>query len=376
MQLTSAFTLLAGLALASTATAADPTVCNSVRYDFNSPSDLDNFVGLNCASQGYVENGQMVWALTKDCTATTYAYKNAIPEGKVTGSIKAGDKSGLVTAFIMMGWDPNHKDELDIEWVGKTLDQVQTMVFVNGTRDSPNSYEVDDTIPSGVNTAFHTYSIDFTKERVIWAVDGKVFRTITNDHKQPFPQYADHLQFGVWDGSDTGGWAGKMTWDQYSKVYAYMDWVQIETYCGSETSSAISSSDPIASSTSVSSMAASSSIAVPTLTTDSVSAPVITSTSVSAGTTSVSGSAGTTDATASVAPTTSQSDSASISDSAASSNSITTSAGTVTFSDSTSQLPTSTGSYSVIGSSPGSESASATPTSTPVPPPKCVPVAH
>ncbi|RKP36482.1 glycosyl hydrolases family 16-domain-containing protein [Dimargaris cristalligena] len=292
--------LASGLALVNAATPE----CTPKRWDFNAPADMNDFVPLGCGQQAYVDNGNMVWALTKDCNATTMAYPHAIAEGKVSARIKAGDKNGMVTAFIMMGWTPGQVDELDFEWVGRDLSQVQSMLFVNGQRDGPDAHEIDYPVPGGDASAdYYLYAIEFTANFVKWSVNGDVFRTVVRKDGQPFPAHADHLQFGVWDGSHQMYWAGVMEWEKYDRAFAYMDWLEITPYCDGVPTSTIpdSPTPPTTTASSVTSTTAATTSTTSDLNTSTSSAA--TSSADQTSTTAMSSNDATSTSDVTVAPT-------------------------------------------------------------------------
>ncbi|MBE3045870.1 family 16 glycosylhydrolase, partial [Candidatus Bathyarchaeota archaeon] len=66
---------------------------------------------------------------------------------------------------------------------------------------------------------FHTYTIDWTKDRLLWAVDDIEVRTLDADkaEENQYPQSPMQVKFGSWAGGDpsnpegTIGWAGGRT---------------------------------------------------------------------------------------------------------------------------------------------------------------------
>ncbi|KAJ1926182.1 hypothetical protein IWQ60_004022 [Tieghemiomyces parasiticus] len=210
-----------------TSTALAQSVCSTKEWKFNSAADMNDFRVDWCPENAYVENGAMVWRLTPTC-GTTVIYPKHMTRGRIEAVIKAGPTSGVVTAFIMQGNSP--KDEIDLEWVGKDPHRVQSMYFVNGERvpgdELPGYHDC-----SHAADMFHTYAIDFSPDSVSWSVDGNVVRTISRSPGQPFPNQADLLRMGVWDGSKNSFWAGVVDWNSASAYYAYMDRLSITEYC-------------------------------------------------------------------------------------------------------------------------------------------------
>ncbi|KAJ1976867.1 hypothetical protein H4R35_002518 [Dimargaris xerosporica] len=240
------------VAAAATVAAQAPAGCSTKRWDFNSAADMNDFVGDSCPQQGYVENGNMVWALTKECSATTYAYNKRVNQGKIRASIKAAPTNGTVTAFIMYGFPNEQKDEIDFEWVGLDLSTARSMYFHDGDRPPTGVTQEGFHAVKGNNAAaeFNTYEIEFTDQRIRWFVNDVQVRELVNDATTAsyFPKTADRLQFGTWDGSKQIYWAGTTDWAAIGgKTYAYMDWLEITDYenCdGSAESSSTEEEEP------------------------------------------------------------------------------------------------------------------------------------
>ncbi|KAJ1976743.1 hypothetical protein H4R34_003865 [Dimargaris verticillata] len=234
-----------------------PAGCSTKRWDFNSASDMNDFVGDSCPQQGYVENGNMVWALTKECGATTYAYNKRVNQGKIRASIKAAPTNGTVTAFIMYGFPDEKKDEIDFEWVGLDLSTARSMYFYDGKRAPTGKQEEGYHAVAGNNAgaAFNTYEIEFTDEYIRWSVnDVKVRELIYSATTASyFPKTADRLQFGTWDGSKQIYWAGTTDWAAIGgKTYAYMDWLEVTDYESCDGSAESSSTEVVEPTTSTS----------------------------------------------------------------------------------------------------------------------------
>jgi len=78
-------------------------------------------------------------------------------------------------------------DEIDIELLGGDEKHWQTNVFAPSRRDPKRHYGVFsaiDKVPASSDESptiedYHTYSIDWNKERIIWSIDGKTMRTLS-----------------------------------------------------------------------------------------------------------------------------------------------------------------------------------------------------
>ncbi|KAI8991583.1 concanavalin A-like lectin/glucanase domain-containing protein [Mycotypha africana] len=154
--------------------------------------------------------------------------------GKVTYVMKSAGVKGAITDAILIS---DEGDEIDFEMLGAERNRVQTNFFygknpvygVNGGNSKVDLDTADD---------FHTYVIEWSPEKIVWSVDGKVIRTKNNDDdcsdddKCTFPTHPTNVQFGLWDASnpsDTAEWAGgPIDWDKTDKVSAVVKSVQIE----------------------------------------------------------------------------------------------------------------------------------------------------
>jgi beta-glucanase (GH16 family) len=92
-------------------------------------------------------------------------------------------------------------DEIDIELVGGDKEHWQTNVFAPSTEDRKPHYgklSSVQNVPGAFPTIeeFHSYSIDWSPERIIWSVDGQAVRTLSVGAR-PFPNLV-HTQAYSW----------------------------------------------------------------------------------------------------------------------------------------------------------------------------------
>ncbi|KAJ1779628.1 putative glycosidase CRH2 [Coemansia sp. RSA 1824] len=145
----------------------------------------------------------------------------AIQYGTVTAVMRSGSTAGgVVSSFIIR----NDKvgDEIDFEFVGNDKTAVQSNYYWHNDLDYTKmvrSPQLTDTTHE-----YHAYQIQWTPEQIVWAVDGKTFRTVrradTWDPKDKvfkFPDAEAYVSFSIWDGGagakGTADWAGgKVNW--------------------------------------------------------------------------------------------------------------------------------------------------------------------
>ncbi|KAI7880981.1 concanavalin A-like lectin/glucanase [Lichtheimia hyalospora FSU 10163] len=159
--------------------------------------------------------------------------------GRVSATIQSANVGGAIAAVILIA---DGGDEIDFELLGGDPNHVQTNYFwghevlytVNGGFHD---------VPGGaVYDSLHTYTIDWSPERIQWFVDGNLVRT--RERKDTcdasgvckFPSEPARIQIGLWDGSIESGTAqwsrGPIDWEAHSSISAYIK--SIESECNPE----------------------------------------------------------------------------------------------------------------------------------------------
>jgi beta-glucanase (GH16 family) len=151
--------------------------------------------------------------------------------GRVDVTMKPAPGQGIISSIVL---ESDDLDEIDWEFLGGVDNQVQTNFFGKG---DVSSY--DRMIQYGVESAqeiYHTYSLDWTAERLQWIIDGTVVRELkytdsvalngkvsitpspsfnTTTHSQTtqtYPQTPMRLKLGNWAGGADGNAEGTITW--------------------------------------------------------------------------------------------------------------------------------------------------------------------
>lgn len=185
-----------------------------------------------------------VFTISKETDAPTITSYDYIFFGVVDVVMRAAPGTGIVSSIVL---ESDCLDEIDWEWLGGENDEVQTNYFHQG-----NTTSYDRGGFSNVTDAqgtFHTYTIDWTAERINWIIDGVIMRTLTYDdayNGKTYPQTPMQLKLGTWDGgastTDVGTveWAGGYTnfSDGTSPYLAYYQSVKITNYSNNVTSAA------------------------------------------------------------------------------------------------------------------------------------------
>lgn len=119
--------------------------------------------------------------------------------GRVECVLKAAPGTGIVSSAVLQSDD---LDEIDWEWLGINDLYVQTNYFGKGNTAAYNRGATHDN--KGNHDEYHTYTIDWTSEQIVWQIDGQTVRSLTpNDVEgDQYPQSPMMVKIGVWAGGD------------------------------------------------------------------------------------------------------------------------------------------------------------------------------
>jgi hypothetical protein len=152
-------------------------------------------------------------------SAETPQFFNPSTMGPLAFSVEARyepNQDGTIQRGIIGGWlylysdngNPDTHDEIDIEGMSNFPNQIRTNIYHN---EPPGNGTFKDYPLAGDSTlaTFHTYTIEWFKDMVVWLVDGVVVRTVT-DHdpgRDLVPTQDMALHSTIWAGGpewDTG----------------------------------------------------------------------------------------------------------------------------------------------------------------------------
>lgn len=162
--------------------------------------------------------------------------------GKVSATMTTSQGQGVVTAFILMS---DMKDEIDFEFVGDGVTAPQSNYYFQGVTNYDNMIPLNTT---DTRTNTHTYTIDWSPDKLTWAIDGNVMRTLnkadtwnSTDSSFHYPQSPARIQLSLWpaglqsNGEGTISWAGGLVnWNseymQNGYYYAQISDVSVDCY--------------------------------------------------------------------------------------------------------------------------------------------------
>jgi hypothetical protein len=180
---------LAGLAVIPLAFAQTYTTCNPME------KSCPNDIGLDSASFACdFTQGKSALASWSTAAGTSLTYdgskgaqfvingKNQAPTissdfyiffGRVDVKMQAAPGVGIVSSMVLQSED---LDEIDWEWLGGDGTQAQTNYFGKGNTTSYDRGTYQSV--SSPQTIMHTYSFDWTKDKIDWLIDGVIVRTL------------------------------------------------------------------------------------------------------------------------------------------------------------------------------------------------------
>ncbi|KAG9577470.1 concanavalin A-like lectin/glucanase, partial [Aureobasidium melanogenum] len=155
--------------------------------------------------------------------------------GRVDVTMQAAPGVGIVSSMVL---ESDDLDEIDWEWLGGDSTQAQTNYFGKGNTTSYDRGTYQSV--SSPQTTMHTYSFDWTEEKIDWLIDGAVVRTLMYADAvsgKNFPQTPMRLKLGNWVAGDpatnapgTIEWAGGDTDFSQAPFTMYVKTVSITNY--------------------------------------------------------------------------------------------------------------------------------------------------
>ncbi|KAK5168719.1 transglycosylase [Saxophila tyrrhenica] len=217
---------ITGILLARPSTAQTYTSCNPTQQQCPSNPALGRSISVDFtagASKEFTAEGNPTYG--SDGVSFTVSAGGDAPQlhsnwyimfGKYEITMKAAPGAGIVSSSVLQSDD---LDEIDWEWLGAQNDEVQTNYFGKGqttTYDRATVVDADNT-----QGDFHTYTVEWTEEQIVWQVDGQTSRVLkASDANGQFPQTPCQIRFGSWSGGDSSNPQGTVSWSQGPTDYS------------------------------------------------------------------------------------------------------------------------------------------------------------
>lgn len=212
---------LAGHAVAQTFTECDPTkkdcpadpaLGTEHEWWFNSTLD-EKLWDMKTGTYETTDEGA-TFSINKEGESTLLQSNFYIFFGVVESHVKMAKGDGVVSSVVL---ESDDLDEIDWEWVGNNVTEVQSNFFGKGndtTYDRGGNHPV-----ANADTEFHNYTTYWDSDRLEWWVDGDLVRTVKYDdpkalHGKNYPQTPSRVKISNWPAGRKGGdkytieWAG------------------------------------------------------------------------------------------------------------------------------------------------------------------------
>ena len=153
--------------------------------------------------------------------------------GLYTANLTAAAGSGLNTAFFTYIGPPaggKQHDEIDFEFLGKNPQSVQVNYYVNGKSTGAKTIDLG----FDASKEFHTYAFLWSKDIIVWFVDGKPIHQTKNG--DALPTTPGRIYLSLWSGSKSvNDWLGPFNYKKpVSAEYAWVKYTAINPSNGAE----------------------------------------------------------------------------------------------------------------------------------------------
>ncbi|KAF2206395.1 glycoside hydrolase family 16 protein [Cercospora zeae-maydis SCOH1-5] len=184
--------------------APNPALGRSITVDFTD-GESDQFTASG--NPEYNSDGA-VFTVGGSGQAPTLSSKWYIMFGKYSVTLKAAPGVGIVSSAVLQS---DTLDEIDWEWLGGKADEVQSNYFGKGQTTTYNRAAVHAT--DNTQSEFHTYTVEWTKEQIVWSINGNTVRVLNAaDAQGQYPQSPMQLKLGSWAGGDPSNNEGTISW--------------------------------------------------------------------------------------------------------------------------------------------------------------------
>lgn len=195
---------------------------------FRFADNYSNGQQFNCTwskNAGKFEDGKLTLSLYKQGNTYYGAEYRSIAStfhyGYYATRMKAADCPGVISSFFTYTNRPVW-DEIDIEFLGKNMSQVQFNYYTNGQGGHEYLYDL------GFDSSkeFHEYGFDWKQDSISFYVDGRLIHTATEN----IPTHSQQLMMNLWNCKGYDGWSG--TFDEsrlpVSASYEFIAYIPAE----------------------------------------------------------------------------------------------------------------------------------------------------
>ncbi|PCG98080.1 Concanavalin A-like lectin/glucanase, subgroup [Penicillium occitanis (nom. inval.)] len=185
---------------------ADPALGGSAKFDFTTG-----------AQKNWTTSGAVTYSSSTGAGFTVASQGDAplitsdfyIMWGHLEVVMQSAPGTGIVSSIVMQS---DTLDEIDLEFLGGQATSVQTNYFGHG---DTSQYNREQTIEMSNNqNSFHTYTVDWTADRIVWQIDGTTVRSMApaDANAGQYPQTPMMIKIGIWAGGDPSNPSGTINW--------------------------------------------------------------------------------------------------------------------------------------------------------------------
>lgn len=185
---------------------ADKALATSISNDFK--SEDSNYLAYRTPTEIFYTDEGLKLTLAKRFDNPSLVSDFYIMFGKVEVLLKSASGQGIISSFYLQSDD---LDEIDLEWFGSGVDQMQSNFFSKGDTTTYDRGQYH-TMSEDPRTDYHNYTLDWNEDSLTWYIDGTAVRTLQNDTSSGYPQSPMRLFFGIWAGGDSTNEAGTIEW--------------------------------------------------------------------------------------------------------------------------------------------------------------------
>lgn len=162
--------------------------------------------------------------------------------------MQAASGSGVNSSFFIYRgtYGKSDHDEIDFEFLGRDTARVQTNYHVNGIGTGAHEQMID--LGFDASKGFHSYGFQWSPEALVWYVDGREVRRVTEDPRTPareIPYRPGKVMANLWTGTEKlTGWLGPFTYPG-RPIQARYDWIRIEPVLGAAPASPSRQAAPV-----------------------------------------------------------------------------------------------------------------------------------
>jgi hypothetical protein len=162
---------------------------------------------------------------------------NVVHFGRWETRMKAAATPGTVSSFFV--YYPNSSAsstgtpypwrEIDIEVLGKSGFGFQSNL-ITGTAANQTTSEAYHTLAFDLSSSYHTYTLDWTPDSVVWRIDGTTVRKTTSSSQQvvDLRDSSDTYRMNLW-ASNSPSWAGTLDTSKLP-VLQIVHWMRYSAY--------------------------------------------------------------------------------------------------------------------------------------------------